>query len=211
MPVVISMSIIVLLSISLPSLYQRTCGTGRPVILQLRLTLSPALRVSTWSGDHSISGATGDADKKNYESASSKMWLIKKQSTICILLTCFYIKNTYCSHPWSLCIQRSWMVGWLCQQHSWQSLWTQFFLQVRDQLQWTGSHWYQWSCTVAICLCLDASPHYRLQFCFHHPSWECPIGGWLSLWLHQCRLGYQVDLIEGRKQLIHNNLDVKSN
>lgn len=35
MPVEISMSIMILLSISLSSLYQTTWGTGRPVMLQL--------------------------------------------------------------------------------------------------------------------------------------------------------------------------------
>lgn len=65
MLVLISMSITVLLSISLPSLYQMTCGTGRPLMLQLSLTFSPALAVSAWSGDHSISGAT--MNRKNEE------------------------------------------------------------------------------------------------------------------------------------------------
>lgn len=63
MPVVISISIIVLLSISLPSLYHTTSGTGRPVMLQLSLTFSPAFSVTIWSGDHSISGATVNAKR----------------------------------------------------------------------------------------------------------------------------------------------------
>lgn len=58
MSVEISISSMILLSISLPSLYQTTWGTGRPVMLQLSLRFSPALRVSSWSGDHSISGET---------------------------------------------------------------------------------------------------------------------------------------------------------
>lgn len=71
MPVVISMSSIVLLSISLPSLYHTTWGRGRPVMVQLSRTFSPALRVSTWSRDHSIPGAT-DSKKRKKEKLNNQ-------------------------------------------------------------------------------------------------------------------------------------------
>lgn len=84
MPVVISMSIIILLSISLPSLYQITWGTGRPVMLQASLTFSPALRVSTWSGDHSISGATENAKRMNDDGIST-IKVMRESVHVCLI------------------------------------------------------------------------------------------------------------------------------
>lgn len=89
MSVVISMSIMILLSISLPSLYQITWGTGRPVMLQASLTFSPALRVRTWSGDHSISGATENAKRMNEDGIST--FKVSLSLSLCMLYICIYV------------------------------------------------------------------------------------------------------------------------
>lgn len=72
------MSIMILLSISLPSLYHMTWGTGRPVMLQLSLTFSPALRVSCCSGDHSISGETADQTRANTSGLKRQMQFLRE-------------------------------------------------------------------------------------------------------------------------------------
>lgn len=59
-PIPVVISILIVFSISLPSLNHVTLGTGRPLIKALSLMLSPALTVrpSKCSGPNSIVGAT---------------------------------------------------------------------------------------------------------------------------------------------------------